>query len=72
MCRIGQKSRCDKTRCEWKKAFSHYCWLRNSHEAYDSPAKQIKVSGLEIENKFKTANKDSFTGKIKVVKSNNW
>jgi hypothetical protein len=63
-CRIGQKERCSATKCEWKKTFGNYCWLRppeTKEEALNSllglpkdanpfPIKKAKKKGRVVSN----------------------
>lgn len=87
-CRIGQKQRCGTTKCEWKKAFNHYCWLRepevkkcegNIHsEEKKSLVKKRKGRVVKEELKYteikphKEIKEVEFENKFKTASTDNW
>lgn len=75
-CKIGQKDRCKKTGCEWKKSFRHCCSNGYREEKIlvnKKPERVVKKENFPIEkgdgiwNKIGTVKSDPWISKIKTL-----
>lgn len=71
-CRIGQKQRCARQGCEWKKLFYLRCNGKNKpveHKTNVLPSRQTKKAlNEDLGQKIKIETQDNWIAKIKVVK----
>jgi hypothetical protein len=65
-CRIGQGQRCCSSGCEWKKAFKHYCWLRQPEFKHEVKKENDFFSKITVEHK------DELTSKITTQSQDDW